>query len=127
MATKSFEVKNYLVSVWAIGRKPLSFIKCEGAEPDHLFLIYFVEDMESAPQNRSKIEPNLVVGSAYAPAEQYVWYVDLLRNEPPVYAVVNDSLPLNNHLSTVRLSAAAVSDHYILGDPEPRFADHYPG
>ena len=100
MATKTFEVKTYMVYVWARGRIPWSFITCRGAEPNHTFTITFVEDIESAPQNKSLIESSRVSGHVFAPAEQYVWYVDLLRNERPVYAHVDDSRPLDNHLKT---------------------------
>lgn len=100
MAEKSFEIKSYGVYLGSRGTG-YNNIMCWGAEPDHNFTIFFVSDISSAPHNKGFIEPNKVVGHIYVPERQYAWYLDLLRNEGPVYAVVNDERPdFENRLRT---------------------------
>lgn len=92
MAEKSFEVIGYRVDLGSRGTPP-NTIYCWGAEPDHSFTISFVSDISSAPRNQGIIEPNRVYGSIYVPERHYAWYLDLLRNESPVYAIVDDQRP----------------------------------
>lgn len=41
-----------------------------------------------------------VKAASYVPAEQFPWYVDLLRNEKPVGAYLNSDQPMLNTLRT---------------------------
>jgi hypothetical protein len=92
MAEKSFEVIGYRVDLGHRGT-PLNSITCWGAEADHRFTIFFASDISSAPRNQGIIEPNKVIGHIYVPERQYAWYLDLLRNEGPIYAMVDDQRP----------------------------------
>jgi len=52
------------------------------------------------PPNVSVIQSPIVKAELNAPAQQYTWYLDLLRNEAPIFAVVNDVDPKQNTLAT---------------------------
>lgn len=101
MAQKTFEVVRYTVHIgYRIG---YSYIRCYSAEVDrpdvtyNYLDIYFVSDMDHAPENQGRIEGDYISGSIYVPAERYAWYLDLLRNESPVYADVDSQNPNNNN------------------------------
>lgn len=96
----SFEVNKYKITQgfgFTRGSSEFdSYIECTGGEGESL-TVYFTKKRETdAPaysDTRSKR------GTSYVPAEMFDWYVDLLRNEAPVYAVV-DHDPNANGLQT---------------------------
>lgn len=53
--------------------------------------LYFVDDINNAPDNYY-YEPGKR-GIVILPLEQYSWYVDMLRNESPVYAKIYTNAP----------------------------------
>lgn len=100
MATKSFEVKKYYVFIRAkMGGGRCATIECIGSHAFESMYINFYPH-NSPPQNVSIIETKKTIGHIQEPTEQYAWYLDLLRNEGPIYARVDDSNPHFNSLST---------------------------
>jgi len=72
-------------------------IVCTGVEGDRL-AIYFLRP-DSAPA-KNVYTPSAKWATSFVPAEQYPWYVDILRNENPVYAYVDSDNPNVNALKT---------------------------
>jgi len=60
--------------------------------------VYFVPDGASLPP--PTYNPAAKAGSLYRPISQMGLYVDLLRNEKPVYASMDDQNPDGNALRT---------------------------
>ena len=58
---------------------------------DYNMTLYFVDDIDSAPDNVYN-EPGKR-GIMILPVTQYSWYVDMLRNESPVYAQIHTHAP----------------------------------
>ena len=100
MAYKFFEVIKYHVTLGTeTGGGYSAAINCIGSHPnEHMFILF--SSHNSLPQNSSIIEANKIIGHMYVPSQQYAWYLDLLRNEGPIYATVNDSNPNGNILAT---------------------------
>lgn len=107
MASASFEITTYVVQLGHRGI-PFNFIKCYGEQPDHTFMIQFVDDITTAPQNTGLISGDKVSGSIYVPERQYAWYLDLLRNEGPIFAVVDDQNP--RYANKIRTGAEPVGE-----------------
>ena len=42
-----------------------------------------------------------IVGIMRVSMEKYVWFLDLLRNESPVYAIFDTDDPSNNYIHTI--------------------------
>jgi hypothetical protein len=76
---------------------PAARILCKGycRERIEVFEIRFWMDMNDAGENVSVVTPERLFGTLQVPAEQYPWYIDLLRNEKPVWARVFDEPALN--------------------------------
>jgi len=81
---------------------PAARIWCDGycRERIEKFEIIFWMDMNDAGENVSVVTPERLFGVLQVPAEQYPWYIDLLRNEKPVRARVFDE-PALNSLTTI--------------------------
>ncbi len=94
----SFVVKKYKVTQGlAFSRGSTTFdtyIECNGDEGESLTVL-FVKD--HAVPGFSDVRAKR--GTSHASKEQFDWYVDLLRNETPVYAIV-DGNPKINGLQT---------------------------
>jgi hypothetical protein len=71
-------------------------ITCRGA--GHTLMIYFLTESSFVPNNA--FYANQKRGTIYLPRGQYQWYVDLLRNERPVYCFLNSSYPKQNSIYT---------------------------
>ena len=48
-------------------------------------------------QNQTNTKDNIVTGTLHLPADQFVWYLDLLRNEEPLL-FINEGNPMGNLL-----------------------------
>lgn len=105
MATKTFEVESYRVylarqmTIGAGAAKFYANIVCHSSEGD-TFSIYFLRPDSDAIDNI--YNPSAKWATSYLPAEQFGWYLDLLRNEKPVYAYLNSDRPIANRLYTGR-------------------------
>jgi subtilisin family serine protease len=73
-----------------------AYIRCEGEE--YHVVIYVLDDTSPVPENT--FLPQYKRGTIFVPRWQYEWYVDLLRNEKPVYCYLNSETPKWNSLYT---------------------------
>ena len=71
-------------------------ITCRGTQ--HALIIYFLDETSYVPNNA--YYPDQKRGTSYLPRAQFQSYVDLLRNEKPIYCFLNSSYPLQNGLYT---------------------------
>lgn len=93
----SFQVKTYQVML--MRDNPVepghhAAIQCTGASTQERFTIWFYP-AGFQPQNNTVVG---TVGTSHRPATEYVWYIDLLRNESPVTALLNVANPQYNRL-----------------------------
>ena len=104
MAIASFEVSTYDVRLarqldtYADGNlvRYSASITCRGSA--YTLVIYFLTETSYIPNNAYL--PNQKRGTMYLDQSQFQWYVDLLRNESPVYCFLNSSYPLQNGIYT---------------------------
>lgn len=103
MPTKSFSVQSYEAAMarqMTIGGGAAKFYAyiCCHAKDGTRFCVYFLRP-DSKPIDNI-YNPAAKWATAYLPADQYTWYIDLLRNEKPVYAYLNSDKPIANRLYT---------------------------
>lgn len=104
MTTKTFAVEKYrlaqgykLSATWGgISAKFRGYVACYGG--DHRFIIYELTPDSPVP-NPTYIVANKV-GAIFVQPGELQFYIDLLRNERPVYAYLNDNKPEWNYLRT---------------------------
>jgi hypothetical protein len=104
MAIKQFEVNRYqmalgheMTATWSgQGIKIRGYVTCFGE--DHRFIAYFLTENSPVPQP-VYLEHNRV-GAVFLPFEQMPPFVDMVRNETPVYAYLNSERPEWNSLKT---------------------------
>lgn len=115
MATRTFRLRRY----WAfLGSKLLinssmganeavpaqALIHCIGESGESLAIFFLNPDRQVANTNsdqwpnRSEISSTHVRAEVFAPTDQYSWYLDILRNEDPVFGHIDDSTPHLNRL-----------------------------
>jgi len=112
MGSKTFRITGYNIHLGdklllSIGGRPVApraIIECTGDNQEQVNL-HFLSTARQGDQNDSDKHPNTtsftsnrVVGNMFLPVQQYTWYVDMLRNEDPVYATLDSSQPLNNRI-----------------------------
>lgn len=74
-------------------------IICTSEEAPHYYLnLYFLRPDSEKMDNY--FYPDQRVGASFLPFEQYNWYLDILRNEEPVYGYLNSARPSGNGIST---------------------------
>ena len=104
MAIKRFIVQNYkvklgdcLTATWGGKKiKARGIVACYGH--DHRFIAYFLRDDSPVP-NPVYIVANKV-GAIFLPFKDMSPFVDLVRNEKPIYAYLNSNKPEWNNIST---------------------------
>jgi hypothetical protein len=104
MATNSFLVQTYQIGLghgmsatWSGTQiKARGYVTCFGA--DHRFIAYFLTDDSPVP-NPVYVVANKV-GAIFLPFREMGPFVDMLRNEKPVYAYLNSDRPEWNYLRT---------------------------
>ena len=104
MTIKKFSVASYkiklghgLTATWSGTRiKARGIVACYGG--DHRFIAYFLTDDSPVP-NPVYVEQNKV-GAIFLPFKEMGPFVDLLRNEQPIYAYLNSNRPEWNNIST---------------------------
>lgn len=72
-------------------------ILCRGDEDNRSLCIDFYSS-ETIPPNTCNAD--LSFARLMVPESQYSWYIDLLRNEKPIYAFIRSDHPEYNHIST---------------------------
>ena len=103
MAEKTFEVKSYQVTVGyqlsggGGGPQSRGAVLCLGEDGDR-FVIYFAAPGSNLAPPR--YFPETQFASINVPVEEMSNYVDLLRNEKPIFAYLNSEKPQWNSLST---------------------------
>ena len=70
-------------------------IRCS-CDDGWLYIIYFINPESTCPSNRY----HLKVLNIYVPLSQFFMYINMLRNEKPVYAYIDRENPGNSHLRT---------------------------
>lgn len=104
MATFTFQVNTYEIkiaremnaSAGGLSLKFPAYIVCRGAE--YHTVIYCLDDTSPVPANT--FVPTFKRGTIFIPRWQFEWFVDLLRNEKPVYCYLNSDTPKWNSLYT---------------------------
>jgi len=102
VASKSFVVETYKV---AVGRFPINrvaSIDCRSARSAYgsydLLSVHF--NIPGSPMPNNSASPDATRGGLHVTAEQFSWYMDLLRNEKPVHAYINSDKSVWNQLYT---------------------------
>ncbi|MEP7272791.1 MAG: hypothetical protein ABI882_14915 [Acidobacteriota bacterium] len=103
MAEHSFEVKFYRVKLsnGTIGATAfVGYLNCLDASANWTsqFTVYFLTEGTSLPP--SSYNASNKMGASYRPISQMALYLDLLRNEKPVFAEMSDANPNLNALRT---------------------------
>ncbi len=104
MSTITFEVKTYEVKIArelnastdGLSLKFPAYILCRGDE--YHVVVYFLDDASPVPANT--FIPARKRGTIFVPRWQFEWFIDLLRNEKPVYCYLNSDAPNWNALYT---------------------------
>jgi len=105
MTMQSFEVSSYDIRLarrldtYAQGSlvRYNASITCRGS--GYTLTIYFLDEEQNLVPNNAYF-PDSKRGTSYLPTSQYQWYVDLLRNEKPIYGFLYRSYPLQNGIYT---------------------------
>lgn len=98
MEELSFVVANYDVQLSRLlVNEAWAMIWCYGDGGEQLRLFFVNPDLPP-PNNYYNASKN--VGSIFLPANQFSWYIDLLRNERPIQAVIYPDKPELNKLMT---------------------------
>jgi len=104
MVIKRFLVSRYqiklghaLSATWSGTRiKARGIVACYGA--DHRFIAYFLTDDSPVPKPVYVVANK--VGAIFLPFKEMEPFIDLLRNEKPIYAYLNSDRPDWNSIST---------------------------
>jgi hypothetical protein len=102
MATKTFLVAKYSIDLFRAFPNTSgghAGVRCSGPNGELFDIIFYPPDIQPA-NNRTNIsiQPSENWGVSYLPASEYVWYVDLLRNEHPVNVTLDDQNPEKNRI-----------------------------
>lgn len=104
MATIRFEVTNYTVSLHRAvamsldGRAVVfvALIVCKGSGQDEMIVLF---QPEGEPLESNYYDAARRRGYHIRPSSELPWYVDLLRNEEPVFVTMDDVRPVFMFLS----------------------------
>lgn len=105
MATKTFSVNNYVAQMgfkssasWSgVSITIQGYLTCYGAD-GYRFIVYGLHPSSPVP-GPVYIEANKV-GAIFIPFSDLSNYIDLVRNEKPIYAYMNSTTPNWNSLRT---------------------------
>ena len=103
LATKRFSVVRYKIKLGdglTIGGGQYKFpavVSCHGADGYRCLLYFYHEGDPRAPQHYN---PQYKVGTIQLSFKDIMPYIDMLRNEKPVYAYLNSDKPEWNNIST---------------------------
>jgi len=104
LAVKTFLVERYKVALghgmtatWSgTNIKARGYVACYGG--DHRFIAYFLTDDSPVPNPVYVVQNK--VGAIFVPFKEMQPFVDLLRNEKPIYAYLNSNKPEWNNIKT---------------------------
>jgi len=103
MATNKFQVETYSINIGyeqsggGGGPKSRAYLSCTGKDGSRFVIYFAAPGSEMAPP---RYFPETKFGSINVPFDEMHNYVDLVRNEKPVYAYLNSEKPQWNCLST---------------------------
>jgi len=113
MAEVVFEVKTYSVQLmWKI-----DVVKCYG--DDHSLTIFFPQFDEPMPLPYYNRQTKVGTMNVWK-SEALTSYVDILRNEKPVYAHLNSAEPWLNNISTSKEPTGEEERQLMVLLPDPR-------
>ena len=97
---RTFEIKTYEVHlarvIKSLTGSATAVIVCKGGAGER-FDLYFSVTSSTVPNNTSDLQ--MPFGTSWLTPEQYARYLDLLRNESPVYATISEN-PEHNTVTT---------------------------
>ncbi len=104
MAIQNFPINYYKTSVGFKGSATLSgihiqiqgYITCYGK--DHRFIMYFLHP--DSPVPAPIYNPKTKAGAIFLPFKEMPVYLDIVRNEKPIYAYLNSDKPEWNSIKT---------------------------
>lgn len=104
MTIKNFEITSYKVALghglnatWGgVNIKARGYVACFGG--DHRFIAYFLTDDSLVPGPMYVVQNR--VGAIFLPFKEMGPFVDLVRNEKPIYAYLNSDRPEWNSIKT---------------------------
>ena len=104
LVVKQFAVDKYIISLgyantatWSgVQIKMRGYVACYGG--DHRFIAYFLTDDSPVPGPVYVVKNK--VGAIFLPFKEMPPFVDLVRNEKPLYAYLNSDKPEWNSLKT---------------------------
>ena len=104
MATQTFKIISYEVKVaremngsaQGMNLQFPAYILCRGKT--YHVVIYVLADSSPVPDN--SFLPQHRRGTIFVPRWQYEWFLDLLRNEKPVFCYLNSDTPRWNSIYT---------------------------
>jgi hypothetical protein len=104
VAKVDFEIRTYEIKMArelnaTVGETPIkiaAYIVCKGDE--YSVSIYALHDTSPAPDNTVNL--SIRSGNIFCPRWQFEWFLDLLRNEKPVFCTLRNDTPKWNSLWT---------------------------
>ncbi len=104
MATVTFEIKTYELKIarelngtaGTLSLKFPAYILCRGDE--YHVVVYVLDDTSPVPGNT--FLPAYKRGTIFVPRWEFEWFLDLVRNEKPVFCYLNSDTPKWNSLYT---------------------------
>ncbi len=102
MATRTFTIESYEVTLSRkmtyLGGEYYGIIVCHGG--GYRMGIYFMTPTSMQPDNIANTDARWA--TIFLPGELFLWYLNILQNEKPVYAYMNTNKPEWNRLYTGR-------------------------
>ena len=92
--TGFFQIDTYSVLL----ERSRATILCERSSPRQRLFIYFYNSGDTIPDNFC--DSKQTTGRIHTRAEEYIRYIDILRNEKPVYALISSDNPRLNRIQT---------------------------
>jgi hypothetical protein len=99
MTTRTFEVKNYSIHLTRnMEQSPgcNAVIQCKGPDGEKYSVLFYMTG-DHLPNNFTDFDKG-TAGISHRPSAEYIWYIDLLRNEHPVWATLDDRNPDQNRI-----------------------------
>ena len=104
MPSKTFEIDEYKIrlshslkaTIKGVAIKARGIVSCYGE--GLRLIVYFLSEDSPVPDAFFNVEKD--TGALFLPFEQITAYVDLLRNEKPVFGYLNSEVPHYNSITT---------------------------
>ncbi|MHA1358107.1 MAG: hypothetical protein ACTSQI_11280 [Candidatus Helarchaeota archaeon] len=99
-----FEVKRYIIRLAreTSNSKSAMIICAEQIPPRRKLILNFYKNPKGIPRNSTVQTEMGVVAQLNLPEDKYLWYVDLLRNEKPVFVHIDLDDPAGHMLTNER-------------------------